>query len=367
MRRCGVVWTSLALSIAAILRVPLFAAGALHLDLEGKASLLFGSSPSTQLDASFTVGWEGDNWGLSSVIKVEDGQWTELRWEGEAKPEGIDLGFTAIFDPQSVAFASAQVDAAFSGSGLSIAAVARLERTGAGVGLSLTGEGGSPLRRIELRFNLKRYRDEILEDTFSPGFSYATVTFEFPLAEGKSVGGKLLVDKSGLEELWLQLQPPVDLFPWLSLGMSVTFQEDEKSVAVSPSLSLSSPAWVDFYWGVDWDSENASFDGLRLYGFGLRCQMGGMVLRSLTSLAPEEIALVKPPYWELIGLAWKLPGCCGEGEASAAFYFGEEGLFSVSELAVEVSFPVSPNLTVALGLSLPRAGPTTLTLSWSGT
>ncbi len=242
----------------------------------------------------------------------------------------------------------------------------RLERTGAGVGLSLTGEDSSPLRRIELRFNLKRYRDEILEDTFSPGFSYATVTFEFPLAEGKSVGGKLLVDKSGLEELWLQLQPPVDLLPWLSLGMSVTFQGDEKSVAVSPSLSLSSPACLDFYWGVSWDSSDAVLDGLKLYGFGIHCQFGSVELHSLTSLAPGEIALVKPPYWELLGLAWKFPGCCGEGEASAVFYFGEEGLFSVSELAVEVSFPVSPSLTIALGLSLPRAGPTTLTLSWSG-
>jgi hypothetical protein len=175
--------------------MPLFA-DAFHLGSEGRLTFVFGSSPSIRLDASFTVGWEGDNWGLGSVVKVEDGQWTELRWEGEAKPEGIDLGFTAIFDPQ-------KHHVRFRPGGCRLLGKRAFHRRGGAAGkdgsrgrpLAHRG-GGSPFRRIDLRFNLKRYRDEILEDTFSPGFSYATVTFEFPLAEGKSVGGKLLVDKA---------------------------------------------------------------------------------------------------------------------------------------------------------------------------
>ena len=91
---------------------------------------------------------------------------------------------------------------------------------------------------------------------------------------------------------------------------SLSLNVDEKKVLLS--LVLPSPAHVDLYWGLDWEGEEKQLSGLKLYGIGLHGEIGDVRLHGLWSLAPDEISLVKGPYWALIGFAWEIEGCCGE-------------------------------------------------------
>ena len=88
-----------------------------------------------------------------------------------------------------------------------------------------------------------------------------------------------------------------------------------------------------------------------------------MQIRSLTALLPEEIALVKSPYWELLGIASKIPICFGEGEVSAVCYFGDSGLFDIGEIDLEINLPISQTWMFSLTICLPTADAPAFTLA----
>ncbi|MCK5802682.1 MAG: hypothetical protein KAI66_07615 [Lentisphaeria bacterium] len=324
------------------------------------------TSPDLSLQTSLEAGWKEDGWQVSGIATVMDNHWTELRWEGLATLGEISLRSSTIFDPQSASFTSTQMDVAFLWSGLQVGALTRLEGTGVGFGLSIAGPSDSIVQGINLRFNLKQYQDEIVEETFCTEFSHATINLKLPVPCMDDIFAEIDLNRDGLDEVWLQLQQPLNVLPWLSLGMAVTFRTDEKAASLSPSLSLSSPSCFDLYWGVDWESTDSTFSGLKLYGIGFHGEIGGVQIRSLTALLPDEIALVKSPYWELLGIASKIPTYCGEGEVSAVCYFGDSGLFDVGEVYLEINLPLSPAWMFSLTICLPTAGTPSFTLTWKG-
>ncbi len=96
------------------------------------------------------------------------------------------------------------------------------------------------MQGINLRFNLKQYQDEVVEETSCPEFSYATINLKLPVPCVDYISTEIDLDKNGLDEAWLQLQQPLNILLWFSLGMAVTFRTDEKEASLSPSISLSS-------------------------------------------------------------------------------------------------------------------------------
>ncbi|NIA10351.1 MAG: hypothetical protein GWP10_11645 [Nitrospiraceae bacterium] len=238
----------------------------------------------------------------------------------------------------------------------------QLEETGAGFGLSIAGPSDSIVRGIDARFNLKQYRDEIVEETYCPEFSYATINLKLPMPCVDYISAGIELNREGFDQIWMSLGPMQEILPWLSLGTTVTLRKDKQDMSLSPSLSLESPACFDLYWGIDWDSASDTFNGLKLYGIGFHGEIGGVQIRSLTALLPDEIALVKAPYWELLGIVSKIPTCCGEAEASAVCYFGDSGLFDVGEVDVEFTIPIFASGHVSFSASMPAAS--AFTVGW---
>lgn len=269
-----------------------------------------------------------------------------------------------VFDPQSASFTSTQMNVAFSWSGIDVATVGRLEKTGVGVGFSITGPSDSIVQRIDLRFNLKQYQDEIVEETFCPKFFHATIGLKLPVPCMDYISAEIDLDRRGFDEMYLQLQPPLQIFPSFSLGTAVVLHTDGKGLSLSPSLSLKSSDCFDLYWGIDWNSTTNTFSGLKLYGIGVHGDIGGVRIHSLTSFLPDEIALVKSPYWELFGIVGGIPTCWGDGEVSVAFYLGNGGLFNLGELEVTVSVPLRKDSRFSWSVTAPTAGSPRLVLGW---
>jgi len=342
-------------------------AGTPFIHSEGEIAVSsLGSSPSLSLQTSLEGGWKEDGWQVSGIAKVEDNQWTELRWEGSSTLGKVNLTASTVFDPQNASFTSMQMDADFLWSGLQVGTIGRLEESGAGLGVSIAGPSDSIVQGVDLRFNLKRYQDEIVEETFCAKFSYAAITLKLPVPCMDYISSEIDLGRDGLDEAWFQLTQPVNVFPWLSFGVATTFRTDEKEVSLSPSLSLSSPPCFDLYFGVDWDSTSNTLNGLKIYGIGFHGEIGGVQIRSLTALLPDEIALVKDPYWELLGIVKKISTCCGEGEVSAVAYFGDSGLFDVGEVDLEIDLPLAQTLKLTLKASLPTREAPSFTLGWKG-
>ena len=316
------------------------------------------------LDSLLEVGWQGEGWQTSVLSTITQNEFSKLEIKGSTTLVGIALTSNTVFDPQSASFTSTQEEANFTWNGLQVEGIERLEKKGLGFGILVQAGDNSPFQQLRMRFNLKQYQDEIIDETFCPSFSSAKLDLKLPVPCLDFIFLEIDWKKDGFEEAWVSLGQGVEILPWLSLGTSVSFRLDEKRVTLSPSLSVSSPPGVDLFCGIDWDAANNKLVGLKLYGIGFHGEVGGVRFRSLTSLAEDEIDLVKDPYWELLGFIWKISRCCGEGEARLAFYFGDGYLFDLSEIDFEGEIPLTQAASISGVVCLTTAGLPSLTLGW---
>lgn len=316
------------------------------------------------LDSLLEVGWQGEGWQTSVLSTITQNEFSKLEVKGSTTLLGVALTSNTVFDPQSASFTSTQEEANFTWNGLQVEGIGRLEKRGLGFGILVQAGDSSPFQQLWMRFNLKQYRDEIIDETSCPSFSSAKLDLKLPVPCLDFISLEIGWKNDGFEEAWVSLEQGVEILPWLSLGTSVSFRLDEKKVTLYPSLSVSSPPGVDLFCGIDWDAANNKIVGLKLYGIGFHGEVGGVRFRSLTSLAEDEIDLVKGPYWELLGLIWKVPCRCGEGEASLAFYFGDGYLFDLSEIDFEGEIPLTQAASISGVVCLTTAGLPSLTLGW---
>ncbi len=57
-------------------------------------------------------------------------------------------------------------------------------------------------------------------------------------------------------------------------------------------------------------------------------------------------------------------GCCGEGEVTVTFYFGDGGLFGLGEVALALEVPILPNFVLGAEAELSFFGEAKLALKW---
>ena len=68
------------------------------------------------------------------------------------------------------------------------------------------------------------------------------------------------------------------------------------------------------------------------------------------------------------GKGWwtAIQGCCGEtGEASVAFFFGEDNLFDLGEILFDAAYPAAEKLSFSLSFTLPMNGGPTFSFGWN--
>ncbi|MGB9757369.1 MAG: hypothetical protein ACPLZE_02665 [Candidatus Bipolaricaulaceae bacterium] len=300
------------------------------------------------------LAWAMPLWAWKLGVSVEDGVWKRFLLSGSGKAGYLELFPGVEFDPQTPRFLAASVTGRVPWGGGSLVGVARLEEDGFGWGISYMGSRNEPIQRLRLRFNLKRYADEVLEKSFAPSFSFLEAWLRIPLdCCLRDLSLRFSLAKGGFERLSLSLRFPEELLCGLSFWANFIVDAEGKEALILPSLAYTPPAGVVLFLGVDWDRTTYSFRGLKIYAFGFEGALGALHFRTFTSLAENEINFVKDPFWEVVTLKLEIPSCVGEkASAQTDLYFGDTGLFGLGEIAVLGNFPLAQGLRISLKLNV---------------
>ena len=351
-----VLWSAAAFASGAPTTVGFASAGAITLNPQ---------SSSASLEAQVSVECAWDDLVVSCSADVTGTTLDTLSLSSIAPLGSATLSAAVQFDEQTASTVSgnAGVATAFDEIGIDVETV--FAPGAMGMGIEVRPQLGAIVERFAIGFNLSPFGTTQTESC-SLNFTFIEIDFSFsgpPCAD--AITGSLLYEADGFTELYLSASQVGGLPIGVSFGASVLHEAEEKTLDLHPSLTVESPACLDVYAGLDWDDATRSLKGIKIYGLGARCEIGGVRFRGLWSLAPSEIALVKAPYWSLLGLVWTLSGCCDEeGEGSVAFFFGDENLFDIGEIEAAFMLPVSETSSVSLTAALKMGGGYTLTLGW---
>lgn len=323
----------------------------------------------------FSVPWQTLSW--NSTLKLTgnlsgwectlstafaEGAWTSLSVSASGSLSGIKLSGLVEFDPKEAAFAALTLSGKGEVLGLGVEGVTRLEEKGFGWGINFLGPKGSFLERIRLRFNLKRFLDEVEKDTFAPSFSYGEAWFRGSfLCCLERMRGWVLFTEEGFSEFGLSFPLPLPRNLGILLSASLRFSPERKATFLNPGLVYDVPQGLSVFLGLDWDQKAWAIKGLKLYALGFRWEKEAFKVRALHML--EDIGLVKKPYREAVWLSWEGKECCGPLNFCSAWYFDSEGLFGLGEVDLEAEVGVGPGITLGFGAEL-STGKTKLTLSW---
>lgn len=313
--------------------------------------------------STLSLTWPAMGWEWTAKAVFEEATWTELTFSAASGLGQVEASPSLSFDPQRPGFRSLTVPFKAKLWGLEAEGIARLEEEGFGWGLTFHGPKDSFLEGVRLRFNLKRFSDEVFEETFAPSFSFGEVRFRMALpCCVERVRGWLRFTKAGFSELGVSFPLPLPRETGLFASGAVRFSLDKKNVFLGPGFTYELPPCVEAFMGLDWDQATWTLRGIKLYAVGLQCEVGTVRVRALTQL--EDIGLIKRPYWEALWLEWEGGGCCGPSRFSAAAYFGVEGLFGLGELDVGVELALAPGFTLGLGAELPAPGEPSFSGCW---
>ncbi|QAA77098.1 MAG: hypothetical protein BIP78_1332 [Candidatus Bipolaricaulis sibiricus] len=332
------------------------AAGPLEFEWEGEVAW---NEPGSTVTWRSNLSLKGElaGWAWAAASSLADGAWTSVQLTGSGKLGEITVSASVAMAPGAPAFQGARLSWGYAWEGIESSVLAKIESVGFGWGLVLQGPSGSLLERVRLRFNLKRQLDEVAGPTFAPSFSFGEARFGIPLSCCvERVRGRIAFTKAGFEEAALSFPLPGKLGCGVSFGASLRFRTDEAQGSLFPSLVYQGPAGVDVFLVLDWDAATSALQGIKVYGFGFHGEVGNLRFRSVTSLAEDAIGLVKEPYWELLELIWKVPGCCGDGEAAVTFYFGDSGPFGLGEVEATGRIPLTAGIQLVVGFSASHAG-----------
>lgn len=338
-------------------------AAPLSFSWEGKVSWTL-PGPELALTSLLSLNWTLYGWEWGAAASYEEGEWKSLTFHGSGGAHLFSFSSAMTFDPEDLTFQSLVLRLKTEFMEIKAEGVARLEGRGLGWGLTIIGPKGGLIERVRLRFNLKRFLDEVLENTFSPSFSFGDVWFQFNLpCCVERVRAWLSFTRGGFSELGLILPLPLPQASGLSFSIVSRFKADEKDALLVPTMIYKPPACVEVYLGLDWDPALWAVRGIQIYALGFHCQLGDVEVRAVKEFRP--IGLVKEPYKEALLVAWDGGNCCGPTKFSAAGYFGDGGgLLGLVGLEASVEVVITREIAIGLGTDAPFSGPTSLILKW---
>ncbi len=332
------------------------------ISLEWEGRLAWALPDAVSLSADFTLGWEGGGWRWSLASSFSHGAWTKLSLAGKGRLGEVEVLPSLEFDPQAQKFLGGKALWSWDGLGLDLLGVAKLEEKGFGWGLELKATG-SPLERVRIRFNLKRFLDEVLDPTFSPSFSFLEARFSLPLPCCiPKVRGRLIFSKSGFDELSLGFSFPGGLECGFFLWAHVRVRAEEKEVRLFPGVLYQGPQGLFLFLRAHW--EDSTLQGIELYGIWIQGEVEGIKFNVLTSLAPKEVPLVKPPFFEKVEVKGRTSGCCGGGKWKTTLYFGDQGLFGLGEVEIKAEAPLGENFVLIPGFAWSVPDHVSVELGW---
>ncbi|MEW5826306.1 MAG: hypothetical protein AB1778_05690 [Candidatus Bipolaricaulota bacterium] len=341
------------------------AIGSLAFDCDG--TLTCGTYPlAVALDASLslTYGTEGgsawasadlDEAGLDVVV-------IGARASRDVGRMACETGATASFDATAAEWREGTLDVTLGFETFCLAL--GLLRQGKGVGGTIRLElpRASLLEEVSIGLNVDAFGRVQTESCQFP-LTYAETRFSFSCACAEGVGTATFL-ATGFSDFVVSAASVGGMPFGVTLGVQVRYAAGESTLHVAPTLSLGHSECFELYAGLAWEQATATLSGIALYGVGLACEIGDVRVRGLWELDPNAISLVAEPYWALLGFVWDVSGCCGDGERSVAFFFGEDGLFGLGAMEFSIEEVATPGCTTSLTVTLKTSGIASLTFGW---
>ncbi len=328
-----------------------------------------------ELEATFAFTYSDDAFTIALALDVDATGARELAAKTALARNTWKLAATLLFDVPSTCFVEGELalSAALAAGKLGI----ELVRNDSGVGMmiALVSTAEEFLQSFALGLSVDQF-GRVQTESCGLTFTYAAIEAGFA-CECADVTVTATFTSDGFSELVLRAADVGGLAMGIELGCEVQYTIDEKTVEVEPTFTAESPTCFDLYLGLVWDGSTRTLEGITLYGLGLACEIAGVRVRGLWELDPAKIALVKAPYWALLGFVWDVAAPCdrtGEAclaeasiaEASIAFFFGEQGLFDLGEILFGLEWPIAPGWTGSLAVSLETSGGASFVVGWEG-
>ena len=193
------------------------------------------------------------------------------------------------------------------------------------------------------------------------------------------VKGTLYASCEGFEYVQLQMEGLDSGLSFVTLDTELRFEVEEKTLAVTPGLSLGETSCVELYGRIEWDESGMAIKGIKLCGLEFICELGPVVIRDVSLFGLDEYVLTTeqfgsrvmqiddaleagydfyPDYWELLSIAVMGDACCGPYSFLANTYFSEDSdsLLDWAMLRVEASVQLAAQLGVTLSMELKPSG-----------
>jgi len=351
------------IALVAILAIAGTAAPVITSEGELRADLPSGA---IACEVSFAVSCDGALGGVAARTELAARALERVTFTADAVWEGIE--FAAEIDFDAVRTCSRLRIATSATTGPVVVNAAFLAEPGAvAFGLELRIQDGTPLEEVAIGWNLNAASGEIQTATCGLPFSFARVALRLPLScEWGTLRATSEWTADGFDQLAVSFGPTPEVLPGLRFSVDLTCAVEEKVVQLEPSLSLGTRFCVTPLLLLDWDQADARLDGAMVLALDLGCKIGAVRVRGIVELSPGEVSLVADPYCGLLGLIWPVAGCCEEkGQASVAFFLGDDGLFDIEAVALEAEIALLPGLMLNPKAFLRIDGTAELSLGWT--
>lgn len=182
-------------------------------------------------------------------------------------------------------------------------------------------------------------------------FDEVILSAQFPFC-CSAVSAEISISCTGFETALLSVYGlKVPNLPWLTLDVDLSFEPDAKSLEMWPIVSFGTFGCLDLFIDVE-TSGGLSLGDIRIYGVGLRCEVGGASFEGVSYLDGSH--LIDGQYWESYTIAWNREGRCGPTSGSLEFFFLNGGmrLFDLALIIGTVSFEANEHFAAETSVAI---------------
>lgn len=340
-RCCLVVWV-------ALLACSIVASGSRDPSLSGTwyVWLDFDPMDPTPLAATtaFNVTYSVGEWLLASSSSIDDTGWSDQTFEAGGALGALGVTSTLQFDPAAGTFTQSATSMSWGHD--DVAFSSRFELTP--LGLALSVEGYVDLDAVSIGATVG-FRSTGADCGLL--FDEVTIFSQFPFC-CSTVSAELSISCAGFEiALFSVYGLRVPRLPWLTLDVDLSFEPDAKSLDMWPIVSFGTVGCLDLFIDVE-TSGHLSFGDIRIYGIGLRCEVGGVSFEGISYLDGSH--LIDGRYWESYSIAWNREGCCGpaSGRLECFFLSGGMRLFDLAVIVGTVSFEANEHFAAETSVTI---------------
>ena len=288
------------------------------------------------MDSTLTIAYALNGCTFSSVSAFGTGGWEGQEFSFRSTLGEFTVDSQLRFDPSGVAFDEWKTKVGWSSSFLSLSSATEMTPSARSIALSAS-LGTDP-------FSFVASLGMGANGTDCPlAFKSLSFSLECPGSCG-DFAGDLAFACTGFSSLALSLSAiDVPGIPWLTLAGKLSYEVDEKTLTLSPSVDLIESACFEVLSEIDF-AGNLALMAWNIYGLGFSFELGAISVEALSYL--DAAHTIEGEYWESLAISYNQNGCCGRisGNLTWLFLRGGMRLFDTARLRATTTVLLSPQL-----------------------